>query len=73
MTAVFGTTCDCFVFIPWTGLQVKRATSVTEKAEKKKKKKKSGTAESMLGKKMLSSARRTCRTADDGLEVAERI
>ena len=29
MIAVFGTTCDCcFVFTPWTGSQVKRATGV---------------------------------------------
>ena len=28
MIAVFGTTCDCFVFTPLTGFQVKRATSV---------------------------------------------
>ena len=30
MIAVFGTKCDCFVFTPWTGLQVKRATGVIE-------------------------------------------
>ena len=30
MIAVFGTTYDCFVFTPWTGLQVKRATSVID-------------------------------------------
>ena len=30
MIAVFGTTCDCFVFTPLTGLQVKQATSVID-------------------------------------------
>ena len=30
MIAAFGTTCDCFVFTPWTGLQVKRVTSVID-------------------------------------------
>ena len=30
MIAVFGTRCDCFVFTPWTGLQVKRATSIID-------------------------------------------
>ena len=30
MIAVFGSTCDFFVFTPWTGLQVKQATSVID-------------------------------------------
>ena len=30
MIAVFSTTCDCFVFTPWTGLKVKRAMSVID-------------------------------------------
>ena len=30
MIAVFGTTCDCFVFTPWTGLPVKPAMSVID-------------------------------------------
>ena len=30
MIAVFGTMCDCFVFTPWTGLQVKRAMGVID-------------------------------------------
>ena len=30
MIAAFGTMCDCFIFTPWTGLQLKQVTSVID-------------------------------------------